>query len=57
MSFFVVERDGLETLSGLVDLLGMELAGFTGSHQLDGIIDRRGSVESTAERLAHEGAR
>ena len=40
-----------------MDLLGVELAGFTGSYQLGGVVERRVPVESTAERLAHEGAR
>ena len=49
------ERDGLEALSRLMDLLGMELAGFTGLHQLGRVIEHRGPVESAAEYLADEG--
>ena len=50
------ERDGLEALSGLVDLLGMEQTGITGSYQLGGIIKRHGLVESATEYLANEGS-
>ena len=39
----------------MMDLLGVELAGFTGLHQLGRVIERRGSVESAAEYLADEG--
>ena len=47
----------LETLRGLVNLLGMELAGLAGSHQLGGVVERHRPVEPAAEHLAHEGAR
>jgi hypothetical protein len=38
-----------------VGLAGVELAPFTGAHDLVGISDRSGSVEALAERVAHEG--
>ena len=50
------EWDGLEALSGLMGLLGMELIGFTRSYQFSGIVERRGPVESAAECLAHKVA-
>ena len=49
------ERDGLQALSWLMDLLGMELAGFVGLHELDCVIDCHRPVESAAKRLADEG--
>ena len=51
------ERDGLQALCWLMDLLGVELAGLASLHQLDGIIERSGPIEPTAERLANEGPR
>ena len=38
-----------------MDLLGVELAGFTGFYQLDGVVECFGPVKPTAERLANEG--
>ena len=49
------ERDGLETLSWLMDLLGMELAGFASLHQFDGVVECRGPIEPTVNRLADKG--
>ena len=40
-----------------MDLLGVELAGLAGSHQLDGVVECRRLVETATEHLAHEGAR
>ena len=40
-----------------MDLLGVELAGLTSLHQLNGVDERRGPVEPTAKRLADEGPR
>ena len=40
-----------------MDLLGVELAGLAGFHQLDRVVECRGPVEPTTERLAYEGAR
>ena len=48
------DRYSLEALSGLMDLLGVELASFAGPHQLSRVVERRGLVESTAEHLADE---
>ena len=48
-------RDGLEALRRLVDLLSVELAGFTGLHQLSYVVERSGPVEPTAEYFADEG--
>jgi hypothetical protein len=39
-----------------VDLAGVELAPFTGAHDLVGICDCSRPVEALAERAAHEGA-
>jgi hypothetical protein len=39
-----------------VGLAGVELAPFTGVHDLAGINDRSGTVEALTERVAHEGA-
>ena len=40
-----------------MDLLGVELAGLAGLHQLGCVVESRRLVEPVAERLAHEGAR
>jgi hypothetical protein len=40
-----------------VGLAGVELAPFTGAHNLTGICDRGGPVEALVERIAHESAR
>ena len=49
------ERNGLEALSRLMNLLGVELEGFTGLHQLSCVVERSGPVEPTTEYLADEG--
>ena len=51
------ERDGLEALSRLMDLLGVELAGLAGLHQLSRVVECRRPVESAAECLTDEGPR
>ena len=50
------EWDGLEALSWLMDLLGVELAGLAGPHQLSCVVERCRPVESAAECLADEGS-
>ena len=50
------EWNGLEALSWLMDLLGMELAGLIGLHQLSHVVEHRRPVESTSECLADEGS-
>ena len=47
----------MQALSRLMDLLGVELAGFTSLHQLNGVAERRGLVEPAAKRLANKGSR
>ena len=49
------EQNGLEALSRLMNLLGVELAGFAGLHQLSCVVERSGPVEPTAEYFADEG--
>ena len=49
------ERDGLEALSGLMDLLGVVLASFAGLHQLGCIVECCRPIECAAEGLADEG--
>ena len=49
------ERDGLVALSWLMDLLGVELAGLTGPHQLGRVVEYRKPLESNAKCLADEG--
>ena len=49
------ECDGLEALSRLMNLLGVELAGFVGLDQLSCVVERCGPVEPTAEYFAVEG--
>jgi hypothetical protein len=46
----------LEDVCRKVGLAGVELAPFTGAHDLACISDRGGPVEALAERVAHEGA-
>jgi hypothetical protein len=41
---------------GEVGLAGVELTPFAGAHNLAGVSDRGGLVETLAERIAHEGA-
>ena len=50
------EWNGLDALSWLMDLLGVELAGLAGPHQLSCVVERRRPVESAAECLADEGS-
>ena len=50
------EWDRLEPLRWLVNLLGLELAGLAGPHQLSCVVERRRPVESAAECLANEGS-
>ena len=50
------EWDGLEALSWLMNLLGVELAGLAGLHQLGRVIECRRPVEPAVERLADEGS-
>ena len=38
-----------------MDLLSVKLAGLASLHKLNGVVERRGLIESTAERLANEG--
>ena len=49
------ERDSLEALRWLVDLLGVKLACLGSPHKLRGTVERCGLVEANAEGLAHEG--
>ena len=51
------ERDSLESSRGLVNLLGVELAGVGGLDDCSCTLKHRGPVESTPEDLALEGAR
>ena len=51
------EGDGLKSLSGLVHLLGVELARLVGLDELGGVLECGGPVEAIAESLAHECAR
>ena len=51
------ERDSLESLCGLVNLLGVELAGVAGLDDGGCILKHRRLVEATPEDLACEGAR
>jgi hypothetical protein len=44
-------------MSWEISLTSIELAPLTGAHNLVGISDRGGPIESLAERVAHEGAR
>jgi hypothetical protein len=46
----------LQDVCRQVGFAGVELAPFTGAHDLAGIGDRGGPVEALAERVAHEGA-
>ena len=39
----------------MVDLLGVELAGLAGFHQVGRVVERSGPVEPTAEYFADEG--
>ena len=39
-----------------MDLLGVELAGLAGLHQLSRVVERRRPEEPAAERLADEGS-
>ncbi len=45
----------MEALSWLMDLLGVELTGLAGLHQLSRVVERRRPVESAAKHLADEG--
>ena len=49
------EWNGLQALSWLMNLLGMELTGFTSLHQLDCIIEHCWPIEPAAKRLADQG--
>src|SRR5664279_2217128 len=51
------EGDGLQFLRGLVDLLGVELAGLAGPNERGGVLKCGGLVETAAEGFAGEGAR
>ena len=51
------EWNGLEALSWLMDLLGMELVGRAGPHQLCCVVGHCRPVEPAAESLADQGAR
>ena len=50
------ERDRLESLRGLVYLLGVELAGVAGLDDCSCILEHRGPIETASEDLACEGA-
>src|SRR5664279_738235 len=50
------EGDGLQFLRGLVNLLGMELAGLAGPNEPGGVLKCGGPVEAAAECFASEGA-
>ena len=50
------ERDSLESLRGLVDLLGMELAGVASLDDCSCILKHRGPIETAPEDLARDGA-
>ena len=49
------EWNGLQDLSWQVNLLGVELIGFTSLHQLDCIAECCRLIKPTAKRLANEG--
>jgi hypothetical protein len=49
-------RDCLEGVRREVGLAGVELAPFTGAHDLAGINDHSEPVEALTERVSHEGA-
>jgi hypothetical protein len=50
------DGDCLEGVRREVGLAGVELAPFAGAHDLAGVSDRGGPVETLMERVAHEGA-
>lgn len=49
------EWDGLQALSWLIDVLGMELVGFVGLYQFDCVVECRRPVEPAPKCLADEG--
>src|SRR5664279_4343866 len=51
------EGDGLQFLRGLMNFLGVELAGLARPDELGGVLKRSGPVEAVAESFAGEGAR
>jgi hypothetical protein len=50
------DGDGLQDVRREVEIVGVELAPFSGAHDLAGVGNRGGPVESLVEYIAHVGA-